>query len=269
MKSIKLLTAAAVILSVMTGCRSHDQLTYFKNLPAGQQDVIMTLGDTDYSLKIVPDDELLITVTSLSPEATAMYNLPMVNVAGKGERQVTGNVAMQTYIVDKDGDIRFPMLGKIHVGGMTTNQLTDFLIEKLSADVDEPMVRVDIVNFVVNVLGEVQKPGRYPVNAESVTILDALAMANDMTEYGRRDNVLLIRREGDKTTYHRFNLQDVESLNSPYFFLKQNDVVYVDAEEARASNARYDTNNSYKLSVVSTIVSTVSVIASLVIALTR
>ena len=225
--------------------------------------------DDEYSLKIVPDDELLITVTSLEPTATSMYNLPMANIATRGEQQVTGNVAMQTYIVDGAGDIRFPMLGIIHVEGMTTKQLTDYLIERISPEVESPMIRVEIVNFAVNVLGDVKQPGRYTLNKESITVLDALAMAGDLNEYGHRNNVLLIRREGNKKIYHRFDLRDTKSLESPYFYLKQNDVIYVEPDEVKASNAKYNTNNSFKLSVISTIVSAVSVVASLLIALTR
>ncbi len=255
---------------MLTGCGARkNQLAYFKDLPTDVSEVVVESDIDDYSLKIVPDDELLITVTSLEPTATSMFNLPMANIAQRGEQQVTGNVAMQTYIVDGEGDIRFPMLGNIHVAGMTTKQLTDYLIEKISPEVETPMIRVEIINFAVNVLGDVKVPGRYTLKKESVTLLDALAMAGDLSEYGHRNNVLLIRREGNKKVYHRFNLSDSKSLESPYFYLKQNDVIYVEPDEVKASNAKYNTNNSFKLSVISTVVSTVSVIASLIIALTR
>lgn len=255
------------LLAFVTSCKSGNQLTYFQNLPV--EDIIMLNDSGSYSLRIVPDDELLITVTSLSAEATSMFNLPMVNLATRGDQQVTGNVAMQTYIVDSEGDIRFPRLGKLHVAGLTTTELTDMLIERISSEVESPMVRVEIINFAINVMGEVKQPGRYILKKEGTTVLDALAMAGDLTEFGQRENVLLIRREGDKTIYHRFNLQDANSMNSPYFYLKQNDVVYVEPDKALAGNAKYNTNNSFKLSVISTVVSAVSVIASLVIALTR
>lgn len=268
MNLIKTFTIGSLIM-LFASCASKNQLSYFQNLPTDGTDLVVEAELGDYSLKIMPDDELLITVTSLSPAATSMFNLPMANIATRGEQQVTGNVAMQTYIVNSSGDIRFPMLGEIHVEGMTTKQLTEYLIEKISAEVESPMVRVEIVNFAINVLGDVKTAGRYPLKKESVTVLDALAMAGDLTEYGQRRNVLLIRREGDKTIYHRFDLQDAESMNSPYFYLKQNDVVYVEPDIVRASNAKYNSNNSFKLSVVSTIVSGVSVIASLIIALTR
>jgi len=267
--NIKKSIAIAGILALLTSCASKNQLSYFKDLPVDQENVIIESVASDYSLKIVPDDELLITVTSLEPSATSMFNLPMANVSTRGVQQVTGNIAMQTYIVDSKGDIRFPVLGNLHVAGLTSRELTDMLVEKISPVVDEPMVRVEIINFAINILGDVKTPGRYNIKTESVTVLDALAIAGDMTDYGHRNNVLLIRREGDKTIYHRFDLRDTKSLNSPYFYLKQNDVLYVEPDDVKASNAKYNTNNSFKLSVISTIVSTVSVIASLVIALTR
>lgn len=259
----------SVLILLMVGCSTKNQLSYFQNLPSDNTDIVVETVNTDYSLRIVPDDELQISVTSLEPAATAMFNLPVANIATRGDQQVTGNLAMQTYIVDKDGNIRFPMLGSIHVAGMTTTELTDFLVEKISPEVESPMVRVEIVNFAINILGDVKQPGRFNLKKESVTVLDALAMAGDLTDYGHRNNVLLIRKEGNKTVYHRFDLTDSKTLETPYYYLKQNDVLYVEPDNVKASNAKYNTNNSFKLSVISTVVSAVSVVASLIIALTR
>lgn len=261
-------TSFAIIAFIVSSCSSSNRLPYFTNL-SEISDTIVVNAESNYALRIVPDDELLITVTSLEPTATAMFNLPIANIATRGVQQVTGNVALQTYIVSSDGDIKFPQLGTLHVGGMTTTELTTMLTERISEYVESPMVRVEIINFNVNVLGEVKQPGRFPIKNESLSILDAIALAGDLTEYGQRDNVLLIRRDGDKTVYHRFNLSDVKSLNSPYFYLKQNDVVYVEPTKTKENNAKYNTNNSFKLSVISTIVSAVSVIASLAIALSK
>ena len=267
-KLSNILTAAAFALAI-SSCSSSKHLSYFQDLPTDSIDTVVNNIQTEYSLRIQPDDELLITVTSLSPEATSMYNLPMANIATRGEQQVTGNVAMQTYIVSADGDIRFPTLGQIHVEGMTIDELTELLMERISRDVENPMVRVEIVNASFNVLGEVRAPGRYGLGKESVTVLDAIARAGDLSEWGKRENILLIRREGDKTVLHRFNMQDYSSINSPYYYLKQNDIIYVEPDKVRSDNAKYNNNNGFKLSVISTVVSGVSVIASLIIALTR
>lgn len=262
------ITGVALILS-LASCRSQkNNMSYFSDVPADAI-AILTATNADYSLKIQPDDELAITVSSLAPEATAMYNLPMANIARRGDKIASANIGIQTYIVNPEGKINFPILGWIHVGGLTTNELADLLVKKISAEVENPVVRVQLLNFTVNVLGEVKLPGRQPITKEQYTLLDALAVAGDLTEYGRRDNILLIRQEGDSLTYHRFNLNDAASINSPYFFLQQNDAIYVEPTRVRIDNSHYNTFNAYKLSVISTIVSTTSVIASLVIALTR
>ncbi len=173
----------------------------------------------------------------------------------------------QTYIVDKKGDIMFPILGKIHVVGMTTAQLAEELTRRIAKDVEAPYVRVELMNFNVNVMGEVQTPGRYNFETERVSVLDALAKAGDMSVFGKRHNVTVWREEDGVVTYHKLNLNDSKAYSSPYFYLKQNDVLYVEPSESRAGQADYNQNNSYKVSVISAIVSGVSVITSLVIAL--
>lgn len=269
MNPFRSLLLCSASLLMFSACKSSSSsLGYFTDVPTDAI-AVLSAATADYSLRILPDDELSITVSSLAPEATSMYNLPMANIATRGTTQASANLGIQTYIVDKEGNINFPILGIIHVAGLTTQELSDVLVDMISKEVDTPIVRVQILNFAVNVLGEVRIPGRQPINKEMYTILDALAGAGDMTEYGRRDNVLLVRQESDTLTYHRFDLNDARSLNTPYFYLKQNDVIYVEPTKVRSDNSKYNTLNSYKLTVISTLVSTASVIASLVIALTR
>ena len=238
------------LLALLCSCKTHEDLAYFSvNTPELNQ--IVT--DTDWKLKIVPDDKLSILVSSDIPDATSVYNLP--------------NSA--TYIVDREGDINFPKLGKLHVAGMTTTQLTEELTRRLAEDVEAPYVRVELLNFKVNVLGEVGKPGIAQTGGQRFTILDALAQAGDITVFGKRENVTLIREEDGKVTYHQVNMNDANLIKSPYYYLQQNDVIYVEPNIARRGQAEYNQNNSFKISVVSTIVSGVSVITSLIIALTR
>lgn len=269
MKKIILMLVAAIALSSCT----TKKLAYFTdiaNVPSG------SVAAGHPGLKIKSGDELFITVTSEVPEATVAYNLPLSNpgsMTGKMEigsdvAIMTSQVKQQTYIVDKQGDINFPVLGKLHVAGMTTSQLTNDLTAKISKNVDDPYVRVELINFRVKVLGDVTKPDSYDVKGENITVLDALAMAGDMTPYGRRDNVMVIRQDGDKTNYERLDLSDSKSLTSPYFYLQQNDVVYVEPSKGRLSQAESQ-NNAYKINVISAIVSGVSVLTSLIIAITR
>ncbi|MCM1291757.1 MAG: polysaccharide biosynthesis/export family protein [Prevotella sp.] len=260
-KTIYLLLLALIVCS----CKSNQQLAYFVDLQ-GSPEGIIPLQRQD--IKIEPEDELLINVTSEVPEASSAYNLPF-NVPGGKDNILTNTTTSekQTYIVDRAGNINFPVLGRIHVEGLTTRQLAEELTRRIAVDVEAPYVRVELINFRIKVMGEVLKPGSYKFDTERVSVLDALAEAGDMTIFGRRDNVTIWREENGTATYHKLNLNDSKIINSPYYYLKQNDVVYVEPGEAKAGQSEYNQNNSFKVSVVSTIVSGCSVIASLLIAL--
>ena len=257
-----------LLLSIgMWSCStSRSSLTYFEDIKT-QTDGTLPAPST-YEIRIVPDDELLITVTSLIPEVTAEYNLPLSNPAKNGSLLEVTQPKQQTYLVDKAGDINFPRLGVIHVAGMTTSELQNLIAKKISVDVEDPIVKVALVNFRVNVLGEVRNPGTIGVNRERFSILDALGAAGDLTEYAERNNILLIREVDGKKEFHRLNLNDAELLSSPYYYLQQNDAIYVEPNKIRKDNSKYNQNNAFKLSMASAIISASSVIASLVIALT-
>ena len=152
---------------------------------------------------------------------------------------------------------------------MTTAQLKDYLQERISKTVKNPVVKVRLMNFRVNVIGEVKKPQVVTPQSERLTLLEALAACEDLTEYGRRDNVIVMRETPDgEILYGKVNLHDSNLTSSPYYYMQQNDVVYVSPNNIRQDNSKYNQNNGYKLSVISTVISGLSVIASLVIALT-
>ncbi|MDE6395231.1 MAG: polysaccharide biosynthesis/export family protein [Duncaniella sp.] len=258
--------AGCVLSAVaLASCSSQKTvLPYFTDITEIKEG---TLPVMNYMPVIQPDDELFITVTSLNPVATAIYNLPLANPAQNwGVRGTTSDKQM-TYVVTSKGDINFPVLGPIHVAGMTTEQVREDLIKRLSKDVEDPMVTVALVNFKVNVAGEVKTPGQIPLNGNRCSILDALSAAGDLTEYGERSNVLVIREENGERKFAHLDLNSSDILNSPYYYLKQNDYIYVAPNSIRQANSKYNQNNAYKLSVISTVVSAASVIASLVIAL--
>lgn len=257
-----------VMLVVLTGCSSKKRttLTYFTNRDTISAPVIPT---ENYMVKIEPGDELFITITSLIPDATAPYNLPLSNPGMLGSLEMSTQPKIATYIVNENGDITMPVIGTLHVAGLETPQVAAIIQKEVEKDVADALVKVELVNFRINVLGEVARPGSQKISRERFSILDAIADAGDLTPYGERSNVLLIREENGKRTYHTINLNDVSTLSSPYFYLQQNDVVYVEPNNIRKENARYNQYSSYKISVISTVVSAVSVVASLVIALTR
>ncbi len=279
MKS-KYLAAGFLALTIaLAGCSSgKTQLPYFKDVDVTKLEI--PVGD--FSVKIVPDDELLINVSAENPEAVEAYTVPYqhprqrdVNFSSTQNRESfvlttrKANLTLQPYVVSPEGFINFPVLGKIHVAGMTLDALTDYLTEKIGEKVVDPIVTVELINFHINVIGEVNHPGMYVVNRERFSVLDALAQAGDLTAYGERNNVMIIREEDGKRVARRLDLNKVETLESPYFFLRQNDVVYVEPNTVRQANAKVDNDRQFRLSMTSVIVSAVSVIASLAIALFR
>lgn len=277
MKTKHLLTTSLLAIAALTSCSSGKTvMPYFTDLPNAEGE--MPIGD--FTVKIMPDDELLVNISADDPQAVDLFTLPYqhprtrdVNTPNNTLRESSiltarkASLTLQPYMVNKEGFINFPQLGKIHVEGMTLEALAAYLTEKISETVVNPIVTVELINFHVNVMGEVSRPGTQLVNRERYSILDAIATAGDLTAYGERDNVLLIREEDGKRTYHRLNLNKAETLESPYFFLKQNDVVYVEPNSVKQANARVDNARQYRLSMTSVIVSAASVIASLAISL--
>jgi polysaccharide export outer membrane protein len=259
------LIAAAALFSCTTN--KENTLSYFKDLNAPSGTLPNPQGN--YPIRLQPDDELVIAVTSTIPEATEAYNLPMDNPAKRGALRQATQPRTQTYIIDEEGYIMMPLLGRIKVLDKTTSEVAREITDMISKDVKDPYVRVDLVNFSVDVMGEVKEPQRTYSGREQFTVLDALSQCGDLTEFAQRDRVYVIRTENGKRTYQRLDLNSSDIFNSPYFYLRQNDVVYVEPNQIRIDNSKYNQNNAFKLSVISTIVSGVSVIASLIIALSR
>ena len=263
---LKTIIAALGLTLLMASCNSSkNALPYFTDLKgqtSGQLPVM------DYLPPIEPEDELLIMVTSPNPEATAVYNIPFSNPALRSTVVTPTTPRQQVYVLNSKGDINFPVLGEIHVAGKNVEQVAEDLTARIRRDVADANVSVILSNFTVNVAGEVAKPSKINVYSNRYTILDALAEAGDLTPYGERTNVLVIREENGERKFGRIDLTSSEALSSPYYYLRQNDYIYVEPNKVRQSNAAYDTNNAYKLQVTSTVVSAASVIASLIIALT-
>lgn len=267
-----ILPLIAITALVVASCSTHrKELSYFDDLSEYNSGTLAEgIDAVDTELKLMPGDELLITVNSIDPGATAQYNLPLINPATEQTSPTTSNTQQQqVYRVNALGDINFPTLGKIHIEGMTIPGLTQYLTKRISEDVIDPIVTVTLTNFHITILGEVGGSHSIRANRERFTILDALGQAGDLTSYGRRDNILVIREIDGKKVYARLNLKDSKVMESPFFYLRQNDVVYIEPNEVREDNVRYNTNNAFKLTVISSVISAVSVIASLVIALTR
>lgn len=259
------LLVCVLAAGLLSACStSSTKLPYFTDIPdvaTGKLDV------KSYAPEISPDDELMIFVTSENPVASSVFNLPIAASVPRNTNVQYPQNSLQTYKVNQLGDIQFPILGTIHVAGMTTVQLQKYLTERISKEVENPLVTVSLENFTVRVGGEVAAPKEIRVDRERFTILDALAAAGDLTPYGERSNVLLVREKDGKLTYTRLDLNSSDLLTSPFYYLQPNDYIYVTPNKVRQANAKYNSDNAYKLQVASIVVSTASVIASLVIAL--
>lgn len=267
MKYSKLLIAI-VAASTLMSCTTtkENNLAYFKNAAPTATGTLPQTAQTE--IRVIADDELAITVSSMAPEATAMFNAPLANNAGRGDTDVNNKQRLTTYIVDRDGYITMPVIGQLQVAGKSTREIETMVKERVSQVVKDPYVRVQLMGFYVNVMGEVKSPQRIRVNKERFTVLDALAACGDLTEYAERGAVMVVREENGQKNYYRLNLASTDVFASPVYYLQQNDVVYVEPNSIKIDNSRYNTNNAYKLTVISTIVSAASVVASLVIALT-
>lgn len=210
------------------------------------------------NLEIEPDDVLTIRVSAAEQQAATPFNLTKT-VGAQGLR---GDVELETYLVSDEGTIEFPVLGTIEVEGMTNIQLSERIKEMLAEYVDDPIVNVRIMNFHVSVLGEVNRPGRFPVEDDHITLAEALGLAGDLTIHGKRTNILILGKENGVNTYNYLDLTDANVVKSPYYNLRQNDVVYV---EPRASKRQ----TAGSLGVTATYLSIASVIASLVVLITK
>ena len=184
-------------------------------------------------------DILTVRVSSLSPEATAFFNPPSATMPL--DRMMTPTMTslpeITGYLVDQNGTLELPLIGKVKVGGLSTAQATDRIREELKTYLKEPTVNIRNQNFRVSVMGEVARPSLFTVPNEKITMLEALSLAGDITIYGRRDNVLLIREVNGLRTFTRIDLTNRELFRSPYYYLHPNDVIYVEPGRARVATA--------------------------------
>ncbi len=250
------------VLLLLGACTSVKNIAYMQEVNKQLQSVATDVSQS-YEAKIKPGDLLSITVVSTEPEASRIYNLITPQLQTQTLSMSIGNQiysqpALQGYLVDKDGIINFPVLGHIQAKNMTKKELENYILEKLKpAFINElPIVTIRINNYSINVLGEVNSPGNFTTVNERLTIFEGLALAGDMTIYGKRDNVKVLREDSDgNKTYYTLNLNDRNIINSPAYFLQQNDVVYVEPNQSRANSSKYGAAESYRITTMSVLIS--------------
>lgn len=241
-KKIRNLGYITLLLFFLGGCASQKEITYLQDVKKDYRQRI----EQDYNVRINSDDLLLIMVNSKNPELVQMFNLPMVSYQVTNTGYSEGQQRMLGYLVDKNGNINFPQLGEINVMGLTRFELSEQLTKELKRRglVNDPVVTIQFLNFKVSVMGEVERPGTFEVKSDRITLLDALSLAGDLTIYGRRDNVKVIREENGERIVAFVDLRSVELMNSPYYYLKQNDIVYVEPNKVRAEQREINQNRT-------------------------
>ncbi|WP_312149380.1 polysaccharide biosynthesis/export family protein [Empedobacter sp.] len=237
---------------IITSCGSRKEIVYFQNQEQ------LTTSFEQFTPKIQPTDQLAIVVSAADVAAVAPFNqLSTIQTTANSN---TLSPYSPTYTVDENGEISLPMIGNVKVGGLTRSQAIEIIKNKVSKYIVNPGVNVNFVNFRISVLGEVAKPGSFIVPTERITLLDALGMAGDLTIKGKRENVTVIRESNGVKERFNVDLTSESSLNSPVYYLAQNDVVYVEPNSAQVSASKFTPNYSLWISMAGVIISVISVL---------
>ena len=255
-----------ILLAVifLASCQSYKKVPYLQDAEVINQAQQL---ETLYDAKIMPKDLLTIVVSCTNPELAVPFNLVAATPASVQDvnSQTSVQPVLQQYLVDNEGRINFPVLGTLKVGGLTKSQAEQLIVNNLKPYIKEtPIVTVRMANYKISVLGEVARPGTFTITNEKVNLLEALAMAGDMTVWGVRDNVKLIREDANgKQEIHTLDLNKAETILSPYYWLQQNDVVYVTPNKTKARNAGVGTSTSLWFSATSILVSLASILVTI------
>ena len=227
------------LIAFLASCSAPKEVLYLQDIASIKEENI----DKNYEVIIHKDDLLAILVNSKDPELALPFNMPVVTY--QIGAQTTAQQRLLGYLVDQNGDIDFPILGKIHVEGLTRMQVTELIKQKLMSEdlIKDPIVTVQFLNFKVSVMGEVTRPGTFDISGDRITLLEALSMAGDLTIYGRRDRVAVIRDKDGKRRILYHDLRSSDIFQSPCYYLQQNDIVYVEPNSVRARQSTVNGNN--------------------------
>ncbi|MBR4729492.1 MAG: polysaccharide biosynthesis/export family protein [Prevotella sp.] len=262
MKQLQYSIVLTLVSLFFASCGSTKDVAYFQN----SEDIDFTRSEYLYDARIMPKDVLTITVNTVNPEASAPFNLIVSTALNTSSvnQSIGSNRALQTYLVDNKGCIEFPVLGTIEVGGLTKSMCEQLLHDKIKPYLnaaENPVVTVRMSNYKISVLGEVNRPGMFTVGNEKINILEALAQAGDLTIYGVRDRVKLIREDAKgRKEIHTINLTDANIISSPYYYLQQNDIIYVEPNKVKAQNSSVGQVTTLSFSATSILISLASLL---------
>jgi polysaccharide export outer membrane protein len=228
----------------LVSCASKKDVLYLQNI----DQINSNQGSLSYEPKLQNDDLLSIIVAADQPELTVPFNLPQI----QGNYQINQNQdGIKTYLIDIDGNIVFPVIGKVKLAGLTRSQAVRMLEEKIKEYITNPSVNLRILNYKFSVIGEVNRPGTFKIESERVTLLEALSQAGDLTIYGNRSNILIIREVGGKKEYNRVDITKADFINSPFYYLVQNDVVVVEPNKTKVNSSVVGPNLNVTISAIS------------------
>ena len=264
MKFFKILSLTLMLLTAVS-CGTPKEITYFQDLKPGQTQLAIT---DPVEIRVRPKDKLSILVNAPDPKLSNMFNLPIISQQVGQESASGTSRGISGYTVDSEGNISFPVLGKVRVDGMTREQIAEHLTTQLKEQelIKDPVVTVEFMNLFVSVMGEVNHAGRIKIDRDNFTILDALSEAGDLTIFGKRERVLVLRQENGKQHVYGVNLCDSRHIySSPVYYLQQNDVVYVEPNDTKSRQSTVNGNTvrstSFYLSLASLLTSIIVLIA--------
>jgi polysaccharide export outer membrane protein len=244
-----------IILILLQSCGSRKDIAYLQDVDNNKN----TDNKYSYEPLLKNDDLLSIIVSADDPEITYPFNIPQIQGNYKVSNDQDG---IKTYLIDSYGFIEYPVIGKIQLAGLTRKEAIEKLTEKVKQYITNPTINLRILNYKISVLGEVKSPGSYPLESERITLLEALSKAGDLTIYGRRNNILVIREKNGIKSFNRIDITKSDFINSEYYFLTQNDVIVVEQNKTKVNSSVIGPN-------VTAIISATSVLISILILLTR
>ncbi len=261
-KTLKLLVLAicAVLLS---SCKTQEKILYFQDVQLNKNEPVV--GSRD--IRLQPKDQISIIVNSKDPQLAALFNLATSsNQVGSAGGLTTGQAKVSGYTLDDKGEIDFPVFGKLKIGGMTKAEVAEHVKTSLIEAnlINDPVVTVEFMNLYVTVLGEVNSPGKYMISKDQITLLEALSMAGDLSIYGIREGIYVIREENGQRITYKTDIRSKNLFASPAYFLKQNDVIYVEPNKTKTKNSRIGNATSIVFSVIGVFFSAVNIVMTVV-----
>ena len=233
-----------IFIAALASCSSSSKITYLQNVYAEPPEE----KPLKYEPTLQPDDLLSIIVSSQNPESTIPFNLPQI----QGNYEIGNNQnGIKTYLINNEGEIDFPVIGKVKLGGLVRSEANKKLETLVSEYVKNPGINLRILNFKISVLGEVTRPGTFSIDSERITLLEALGKAGDLTIYGKRSDLLIIRENNGVKKYQRVDITKADFVSSPFYYLAQNDVVVVNPNKTKINSSAVGPNTTAILTAIS------------------